>query len=969
MAEKTPNNFQCSRFRENNFSHKSSGTYRHYTKSYNGEGHQHSNHKYAKFRKDFHKNGRKTSSTYRSQSSNHNHRTCFFNDFLTIAYNFRNNPTKHKTYSTCPICCSTMVFIAVGKCQDIVCWICYLKMRILGKSTTCPYCKIEQDYVLITENPMSQCASHSKEEKDHSQFKINPSMLSTINVENYTEDQQISQYKLLFDSKRVRDLVKAFMEYTCWHPLCTIYVFDGEFMSFKNSYEDWARHMISKHNLHPCSVCICKRQVFIPEQILYMLKDLQTHFTLGDQVDNTFILPHVQCKLCKEYSLDLEGYLQHSKEVHITCYICDKEATKGLECGIPPCFLSLNSLEKHYAKFHYICHLCDYLAFSTQSELSVHMLKIHRLNNFEFQHLPIQHDSFHASYQTQSPLSFTFSPYCALKFSKNESRSSSSFVSVKNSYEQSSYFHKNAPSDQNYTRPNQYMRNHKVNNEHTLNKKLDLIENDINDERIKDSEDEKRLQTYGSNEQAKEKFTVYNNLPYYHIPFYHKKTEESRRIFIQLHFPKQIYLFDDLRTLKTCLSYFFAFDTNLSLKNAEQWFSKLKNKTPPLEIFDTLWSHQENRNSQESSDTQLEPEPPLWRQSWRKLYPSVSPATEIFLRLLVSYSNDDIKEQVKMDILKLLPVEWLYELQASLSLPQTLIKSVINLQTDVTCFTELEDMKQNQSASKKKESSLQNSATETLEPVNVYSTISFLDAMKKALTLYRNSHGPPCHFNQTGSSSTLHKTIMQKLQHATKKELLQMSGLSVHFSANDLRPSIAENLISLCATYFLLAKKKTSHEAESRNWISRCFGLLETLLPKEFAFLELYVDESLKQLCNTEHNENYPSLDKNEMTTHHPSSSQSKLNYKKECDALSSHFNVSNTMDLFPPLVPLQPNVKKSPSLLDYKSLMQNKEDRPVTQAPKHVHKNKFNTLKTVNKEKQVHTSQLQQYSVNFPSL
>jgi hypothetical protein len=692
MMEKTPNSFKCSTFEENDFSNKSSVTGRHSIETYNVERNRHSNQACALPRKNLNQKRKKASKTYHTQSSRHEHRTCFFNDFLTIAYNFRNNPTKNKTYSTCPICCSPMVFIAMGKCQDIVCWICYLKMRVLGKSTTCPYCKIDQEYVLITENPSSTYSSHSKEEE---QCELNSSICHTLNVKNYSEDQQISQYKLLFDSKRVRDLVKAFMEYTCWHPLCTIYVFDGEFVSFKNSYEDWARHMISKHNIHPCNVCICKRQVFIPEQILYTLKDLQTHFTMGDQVDNTFILPHVQCKLCKEYSLDLEGYLQHSKEVHITCYICDKEATMGTECGIPPCFSSLNSLEKHYAKFHYICHLCDYLAFATQSELSVHMLKVHRLNNFEFQHLPIQHDSYHAPYRNQSPLSYTFLPYCALKFSKNDAHSSS-FVNSKNSYDRKPSSQNNIISDQNIVKTSQYITSKRIYNENILRKKVLQDEENLNDKQIEDKEENKRIQKHVTNEEAKEKFILYNNLPYYHIPFYHKKLEESRRIFIQLSSPKQIYLFNDLRTLQTCLSYFFAFDTNLSLKNSEQWFSKLKNKTPPLDIFNTLWSHQENKNSQDSNEGQLEPEPPLWRQSWRKLYPSVSPATEIFLRLLLSYSDDDIKEQVKMDILKLLPMEWLHELEVSFSLPQSLIKSVINSQANTLYVMESEDIKQNQ---------------------------------------------------------------------------------------------------------------------------------------------------------------------------------------------------------------------------------------------------------------------------------
>jgi hypothetical protein len=66
--------------------------------------------------------------------------------------------------------------------------------------------------------------------------------------------------------------------------------------------------------------------------------------------------------------------------------------------------------------------------------------------------------------------------------------------------------------------------------------------------------------------------------------------------------------------------------------------------------------------------------------------------------------------------------------------------------------------------------------------------------------------------------------------------------------------------------------------------------------------------------------------------------------------------------------------VQKKHTSLDYKSLMQNKQEDPLIQSLKHAHQETSCTRKKTNAQekgqiKERHNSQPQQYTINFPSL
>ena len=761
----------------------------------------------------------------------------FFSNVLNIVFNLCKVSLKKglEGFPECPICFTPMFFMGVGQCDDVVCWLCVLKMRILGNDIACAFCKIQQNCVLLKEvsgNLTSQKQNFTKDD-----FKRKAKTQSEDNNADgkpYNAECKIQQYNLLFESKPLCDFINAFIHYTCWHPACTTFVYEGKYISFGDSMEQWTHHMITQHRINPCDICLNNRHVFVPEQLFYYEKDLRHHFYNGDKLSETFILPHIRCYACKTFCFDLDSYLQHAREHHISCYICDKEATLSDILYIPPSFRNFRLLDLHYQKYHYVCRLCDFLAFSSEAELNVHMLKIHQVKRLDLGH----HDgAFHSSQEHKSALI----PYYGQRTWKSGSKAQSGLVSTAHSTVSAKTNLFDFSNDRNQLSHDAQSTsaNSIAKTEHQENPR----------EQFSSHEDHftEELSYMGS--ERVPPFALLEKCVYYNLQPNEAKLEELRRIFRILEDENFSPKLREFHLLVIGLRDFFAHDTNPSLRNPSTWKMRM-NRSSFIQIFDMLWSKQMDFSSQGYGRRSML-EPAYWRKTWRILFPDISPGSELFLRLILSSDNSNIlKTQVKHEILKELPLNWkLYLEKRFQTLPETqMISPMYKDRHAITKTSQSSNSHSSYQASNGiKEQSPENEAKQHVscgEPalaiaqLNVSSTIPFIVALQEACKVFELHDLKEFNRNLAPSEDLAFK-IKNSLKDASLKDLSLLSCLMKHSTSDELRRNVAEHILSLCAPYFLLAKHDPESRSRSRHWVMWCNILLEFLCFNSLRRLDL----------------------------------------------------------------------------------------------------------------------------------
>ena len=131
-----------------------------------------------------------------------------------------------------------------------------------------------------------------------------------------------------------------------------------------------------------CDLCTRNKKVFTHEHELFTQQDLRKHEKFGDDnpgaVDQSGFKGHPECGFCsRRFYGDDELYV-HCRDAHEKCHICERQQTGGR----PQYYLDYNTLEKHFAKDHFLCMEQEcldkkFVVFSSQMDLKAHQLESH----------------------------------------------------------------------------------------------------------------------------------------------------------------------------------------------------------------------------------------------------------------------------------------------------------------------------------------------------------------------------------------------------------------------------------------------------------------------------------------------------------------------------------------------------------------------------------------------------------------
>lgn len=603
---------------------------------------------------------------------------------------------KNYKCASCPICCQPMLLMAIGKCRDVVCWLCSLKMRVLQKNNACAFCKTELEYVLIAAVPEAfrrlQFASfaHTVNLKIAEQEAFASLANLDVLAENYDADRINTDYGLLYASKKVCSAVDALLQYNCWHPNCTRWLWKKRrFASFNASLEGWKDHMKKVHHLVPCNVCLNGRQVFLPEQLLFLPRDLNRHFRCGDQSEDIAILPHINCGACDSKLFDLDAYLQHIRDSHINCYICDRIATKMDPPGIPPAFRSFDSLNDHYDKYHFLCRTCDYVAFASEGELAVHMAQVHRMKlvdmgsassrsaAFSTSSLPstgypltpyaIVTDSFSSPPQHghQQNARSSYRSRATPKNAKSQMKPLDTFVATEEVPQLSVTSPLNVTQSSQSVRDRPLYRRYEAQYLDVAGRVLGSLFSEFliscsalkTHHRNGTSEDQRIGGTANSDAADGQHMPVFIGYQCLSaelaervdLNWLSQRLSEEDVEFVSGKLRKDQILLPNARNDRVALFFakgiedFFAKDAERACRGCATWiaevaFSSKSSANDLAKVFDQFYDTQK-RYIQQGYGYQEPGEPPEWRETWRSLYPYVTPATELLY--LIIYASDD----------------------------------------------------------------------------------------------------------------------------------------------------------------------------------------------------------------------------------------------------------------------------------------------------------------------------------------
>lgn len=137
-------------------------------------------------------------------------------------------------------------------------------------------------------------------------------------------------------------------------------------------------HLLDRHGLYMCDLCLEGRKVFICEQKLYTMSQLNQHIKSGDsevdgsEVERRGFGGHPMCEFCKSpFYGDNELYTHMTRE-HFSCHICQRQHS-----GQYDYFRNYDDLEMHFQRDHFLCEDkgClekKFVVFESEAELKRH---------------------------------------------------------------------------------------------------------------------------------------------------------------------------------------------------------------------------------------------------------------------------------------------------------------------------------------------------------------------------------------------------------------------------------------------------------------------------------------------------------------------------------------------------------------------------------------------------------------------
>ena len=131
-----------------------------------------------------------------------------------------------------------------------------------------------------------------------------------------------------------------------------------------------------------CDLCTRNKKVFTHEHELFTQQELRKHEKFGDDnpgaIDQSGFKGHPECGFCSRRFYGDDELFVHCREAHEKCHICERQQGGGR----PQYYLDYNTLEKHFAKDHFLCMEQEcldkkFVVFASQMDLKAHQLESH----------------------------------------------------------------------------------------------------------------------------------------------------------------------------------------------------------------------------------------------------------------------------------------------------------------------------------------------------------------------------------------------------------------------------------------------------------------------------------------------------------------------------------------------------------------------------------------------------------------
>jgi hypothetical protein len=178
-----------------------------------------------------------------------------------------------------------------------VCSICFLRLRSLQRTFTCPVCVQGLENVICTSKPDAQ----------YSDF--------TVWGDNIGPDFSWDQKSQMFFPK---DYYKSKVEtiWTCKCKICS---------QVRRDLKGLRAHLQADHNMHLCQLCIEFKQVFPSEQRVYSQSEYENHLRRGDGDGSE---GHPNCEFCRKRFYDKTSLFMHLSRDHYSCHICERQGVQ-----------------------------------------------------------------------------------------------------------------------------------------------------------------------------------------------------------------------------------------------------------------------------------------------------------------------------------------------------------------------------------------------------------------------------------------------------------------------------------------------------------------------------------------------------------------------------------------------------------------------------------------------------------------
>jgi hypothetical protein len=247
--------------------------------------------------------------------------------------------------------------------QEVICSICYLRIRAIQRNFHCPTCKREIDYVICP-----QINDPRKFSEFHITTTPHPTHTNTTTVNNKVT---INDDRFVYDNKGQIFFLKEYFN----EKIKKLWIFSCSVCQHvvKNDFRSLRKHMMDEHNLHLCNLCNEFKQVFPNEHKVYTQSAYDSHLRFGDKDGS---IGHPICEFCHKRYYDSSALFIHLTQDHFNCHLC---RTQGIKFRYYNRYIDL---EIHFRESHFLCEdpIClekRYIVFSNDIDLFSHKRAYH----------------------------------------------------------------------------------------------------------------------------------------------------------------------------------------------------------------------------------------------------------------------------------------------------------------------------------------------------------------------------------------------------------------------------------------------------------------------------------------------------------------------------------------------------------------------------------------------------------------